>query len=39
METFIKGSGSTVGFVLVDEKKYSLLYKQHGWMISHDGLL
>ena len=32
METIIRGSGSRVGFVLVDEKK---LLEKDGWMTSH----
>ena len=34
METIIKGRGSGIEFVLVDEKKYFLLEKL-GWMTSH----
>ena len=38
METITRGSGSRVGFVLVDEKATFLL-KMLGWMILQVGLL
>ena len=41
METFTKGRGSRVGFVLVDKKKLlkKNLLKMLGWMTLHVGLL